>query len=254
MTSLRRRPSRWPLLNSGHAQHRTAAPAPGRHARTAASAEGKPRRRHPAGRLGQVAELARHRPGQHGRPHHRLAVYEADPTIYYAATASGGLLKTTNNGITFQHQFDKERTVSIGDVCVAPSNPNIVWVGTGEANPRKASPTATRVYKSTDGRPHLEEHGPQRDFPDRRIAIHPKNPEIVYVGASAGSTAPTRSAPVSRRPTAARTGSESSTTDDNTGVIDLKMHPTDPDTLLVALWERRRDGSTPTSANRCPTE
>src|SRR5207249_4721125 len=64
-----------------------------------------------------------------------LSVYEADPCIYYIATASGGLLKTSNNGVTFEHQFDREATVSIGDVCVAPSNPNIVWVGTGEANP-----------------------------------------------------------------------------------------------------------------------
>src|SRR5258708_1497618 len=53
-----------------------------------------------------------------------VAVYEADPSLYYVATASGGLLKTVNNGISFEHQFDREATVSIGDVCVAQSNPN----------------------------------------------------------------------------------------------------------------------------------
>src|SRR5262249_13824879 len=58
-----------------------------------------------------------------------LAVHEADPVTYWVATASGGLLKTTNNGVTFEHQFDKENTVSIGDVAVAPSNKDIVWVG-----------------------------------------------------------------------------------------------------------------------------
>src|ERR1700683_3818072 len=67
-----------------------------------------------------------------------LSVFEADPTTYYVATASGGLLKTTNNGITFTHQFDREATVSIGDVCVAPSDRNVVWVGTGENNPRNS--------------------------------------------------------------------------------------------------------------------
>src|SRR5262249_38546953 len=67
-----------------------------------------------------------------------LAVYEADPSTYWVATASGGLLKTTNHGVTFEHQFDHEATVSIGDVCVAPSNRDIVWVGTGEANPRNS--------------------------------------------------------------------------------------------------------------------
>ena len=67
-----------------------------------------------------------------------LSVYEADPSTYWVATASGGLLKTTNNGVTFEHQFDRERTVSIGDVCVAPSDRNVVWVGTGENNPRNS--------------------------------------------------------------------------------------------------------------------
>src|SRR5262249_11100506 len=80
-----------------------------------------------------------------------VAVYEADPSTYWVATASGGLLKTTNNGVTFEHQFDKETTVSIGDVCVAPSNKDIVWVGTGENNPRNSVSYGDGVYKSTDG-------------------------------------------------------------------------------------------------------
>ncbi|HEY3242708.1 MAG TPA: hypothetical protein VGM03_05080, partial [Phycisphaerae bacterium] len=67
-----------------------------------------------------------------------LAVYEKDPSTWWVATASGGLLKTTNNGITFEHQFDRESTVSIGDVAVAQSDPKIVWVGTGECNPRNS--------------------------------------------------------------------------------------------------------------------
>ena len=68
-----------------------------------------------------------------------IAVYEKDKNIWWAASASGGLLKTTNNGISFEHQFDKEATVSIGDVQVSKTDPNIVWVGTGEANPRNLS-------------------------------------------------------------------------------------------------------------------
>src|SRR5215217_4723598 len=80
-----------------------------------------------------------------------VSVFEADPSTYWVATASGGLLKTINNGVTFQHQFDKEATVSIGDVCVAPSNKDIVWVGTGEANPRNSVSFGDGVYKSTNG-------------------------------------------------------------------------------------------------------
>src|SRR5262245_37090638 len=74
-------------------------------------------------------------PGAMGGRITSLAVFEADPTTYWVGTASGGLLKTVNNGITFEHQFDREATVSVGDVCVAPSDRNVVWVGTGENNP-----------------------------------------------------------------------------------------------------------------------
>src|SRR5262249_34682428 len=75
-----------------------------------------------------------------------LSIFEADPTTYWVATASGGLLKTVNNGITFDHQFDHEATVSIGSVCVAPSNRDIVWVGTGENNPRNSVSYGDGVY------------------------------------------------------------------------------------------------------------
>src|SRR5947209_15261955 len=67
-----------------------------------------------------------------------ISVFEDDPTTYWIATASGGLLKTVNNGVTFEHQFDREATVSVGDVCVAPSDKNIVWAGKGENNPRNS--------------------------------------------------------------------------------------------------------------------
>ena len=80
-----------------------------------------------------------------------ISVFGPDPSIYFVATASGGLLKTNNNGVTFDHQFDHEATVSIGDVCVSPSNADIVWVGTGEANPRNSASFGDGVYKSTDG-------------------------------------------------------------------------------------------------------
>src|SRR5437588_9475208 len=80
-----------------------------------------------------------------------LAVCEDEPSTYWVATASGGLLKTVNNGITFEHQFDHQATVSIGDVCVAPSDKNLVWVGTGENNPRNSVSYGDGVYKSADG-------------------------------------------------------------------------------------------------------
>ncbi len=112
-----------------------------------------------------------------------LAIYEEDPCIWWASSASGGLLKTTNNGVTFEHQFDDQSTVSIGDVQVAQSDPNIVWVGTGEANPRNSVSWGDGVYKSTDGGETWKNMGLRKIFQTGRIAIHPENPDIVYVGA-----------------------------------------------------------------------
>ncbi|MBI1765398.1 MAG: hypothetical protein HYR56_28615 [Acidobacteria bacterium] len=80
-----------------------------------------------------------------------FAVVESNPHLIFAATASGGLWKTVNNGTTWEPLFDSQPHSSIGDVAVAPSNPDIVWVGTGEANNRQSSSWGNGVYKSTDG-------------------------------------------------------------------------------------------------------
>src|SRR5213593_2509773 len=80
-----------------------------------------------------------------------ISVVESDPTTYFIATASGGLLRTVNTGIAFEHQFDHEATVSIGDVRVAPSDPKVVWVGTGEGNPRNPGSYGDGIYKPTTG-------------------------------------------------------------------------------------------------------
>ena len=121
----------------------------------------------PARRLGRRPQWRCIGPAAMGGRIVAFSVFEADPTTYWVATASGGLLKTTNNGVTFDHQFDHESTVSIGDVCVAPSDRNIVWVGTGENNPRNSVSYGDGVYKSIDGGKTWTEHGPQKDVPDR---------------------------------------------------------------------------------------
>src|SRR5437899_1877607 len=170
-----------------------------------------------------------------------IAVNEADPTSYWVATASGGLLKTVNNGVTFQHQFDREATVSIGDVCVAPSDPNIVWVGTGENNPRNSVSYGDGVYKSTDGGKTWKNMGLKKSFQIGRIVIHPKNPNIVYVGALGRLYGPSEERGLFKTTNGGESWEKILYVDDRTGVIDLCMHPSDPETLLVTTYERQRD-------------
>src|SRR5205814_80106 len=170
------------------------------------------------------------------------SVLEADPSTYWMATASGGLVKTTNNGITFEHQFDKEATVSIGDVCVAPSNRDIVWVGTGENNPRNSVSYGDGIYKSTDGGKSWTNMGLKKSFQIGKILIHPKNPDVVYVGALGRLYGPNEERGLFKTTDGGKTWQKSLYVDDKTGVIDIIMHPTEPDTLIAATWERRRDG------------
>ena len=171
-----------------------------------------------------------------------IAVYENDPSLWWAASASGGLLKTENNGITFTHQFDREATVSIGDVQVAQSDPNIVWVGTGEANPRNSVSWGNGVYKSTDGGTTWTNMGLQKSFQIGRIAIHPENPDVVYVGALGRLWGPNEDRGLYKTEDGGESWKKVLHVDDMTGVIDVQMHPTDPDTLLIATYERQRDG------------
>jgi photosystem II stability/assembly factor-like uncharacterized protein len=170
-----------------------------------------------------------------------ISVFEADPTTYWIATASGGLLKTTNNGVTFQHQFDREATVSIGDVCVAPSNKEIVWVGTGEANPRNSVSFGDGVYKSTNGGKTWKHMGLKKTYQTGRILVHPQDPNVVYVGALGRLYGPNEERGLFKTTDGGETWQKVFYIDDKTGVIDARMDPNDPDTIYVAMWERRRD-------------
>lgn len=170
-----------------------------------------------------------------------FSVFEADPNLFWVATASGGLLKTENCGNTFKHQFDKESTVSIGDVCVAPSDKNIVWVGTGEANPRNSVSYGDGVYKSTDGGNTWKNMGLRETYQIGKVIVHPKDPNTVYVGALGRCYGPNPERGVYKTTDGGANWSKVFYLDDKTGVIDMQMDPSNPDTLIVAMWERKRD-------------
>ena len=171
-----------------------------------------------------------------------LAINPNDPSMWWAATASGGLIKTTNNGISFEYQFDKQATVSIGAVAVAASDPNIVWVGTGEANPRNSVSYGDGVYKSTDGGKTWNNMGLKKTFQIGEVVIHPKDPNIVYVAALGRLYGANEDRGVFKTTDGGATWNKVFYVDDRTGVMEMQMHPADPETLIITAWERLRDG------------
>src|SRR5229473_3364345 len=112
-----------------------------------------------------------------------FAVVEGDPKIVFVGMASGGVWKTTNAGTTWEPLFDKESVPTIGDITLAPSDPSIVWVGSGEANNRQSSSWGDGAFKSTDGGKTWTKMGLEDTHHIGRIVIHPVNPGVVYVAA-----------------------------------------------------------------------
>src|SRR5437016_5477555 len=113
-----------------------------------------------------------------------VAVVESNPDIVYVATASGGVMKTNNGGTTWEPVFDSETTSTIGAIAVAPSDPSIVWVGTGESNNRQSSSWGNGVYKSTDAGKTWQHVGLADSHHIGRIIIHPTDPNTVWVAAA----------------------------------------------------------------------
>jgi photosystem II stability/assembly factor-like uncharacterized protein len=158
----------------------------------------------------------------------------------YAATASGGLWRTMNEGTTWEPLFDNAPAVAIGDVALAPSNPDIVWIGTGEANIFRSSQAGCGVYKSLDAGKTWQHMGLTATYTIPRILIHPRDPDIVYVAASGAEWTRNRERGVYKTVDGGRTWSQVLFIDEETGAIDLAMDPLDPETLYAAAWQRTR--------------
>lgn len=170
----------------------------------------------------------------------QLAVYEKEPRIFYTATASSGLWKTTNAGITMEPVFYKEKYVALGAVAVSQNDPDIVWVGTGEQNSRNSTSYGGGVYRSTDGGESWEYLGLKETRQISKIRIHPTNENVAYVAALGGLWGYNEERGVYKTTDGGKTWSKVFYVDDKTGAIDLIMTPGKPDELTVAMWERRR--------------
>ncbi|HKO97156.1 MAG TPA: hypothetical protein VJU86_09195 [Pyrinomonadaceae bacterium] len=163
-----------------------------------------------------------------------------DPNLVYVATASGGLWKTVNGGITWKPIFERQGTISIGDVALAPSNPDVVWVGTGESKPRNSVSFGDGVYKSTDGGKTWQHMGLRDTERISHIAIHPQNPDIVYVGALGHAFGPNENRGVYMTTDGGKTWSKTLYLDKEHGVSDLEMDSTNPNILFAGMWSFER--------------
>jgi photosystem II stability/assembly factor-like uncharacterized protein len=169
-----------------------------------------------------------------------LAVYEANPWIYYVGTAHGGVWKTTNNGTTFQPQFQDQGLMSIGDVTISQSNPDLVWVGTGESNNRQSTSWGDGVYKSTDGGKTYTNMGLRTSRHIHRIAIDPKDNNVVFVAATGSLWGPRGDRGVYRTTDGGKSWEHVLKVDDDTGANDLVMDPTNNQILYASTYQRRR--------------
>jgi len=172
-----------------------------------------------------------------------FAVPEQEPYTFYAATASGGLWKTTNNGQTFEPIFDFENVFSIGDVTVAPSNPNIVWVGTGEGNNSRSSYWGDGLYKSTDAGKTWKNMGLKESHHIGRIVIHPENVDIVYVAALGHLYSENPERGLYKTTNGGKTWKkvlDVVVRGKNIGVVDVVMDPKHYDILYAATYDKVR--------------
>ena len=158
----------------------------------------------------------------------------------FVAAASGGVWKTENEGTSWKPVFEHAASTSIGDVTIAPSNPDIVWIGTGEANIFRSSMAGCGVYKSTDGGASWKHKGLAATHTIARIVIHPSKPDVVYVAASGHEWTENPERGVYRTTDGGDTWSLVHHVDARTGAIDLVMDPREPRRLYAASWERTR--------------
>ncbi|WP_282050129.1 VPS10 domain-containing protein [Maribacter aquivivus] len=186
----------------------------------------KPRNIGPGGMSGRVTSID---------------VVNSNPDIMYVGTASGGLWKSTSGGIKWYPIFDKEVTASIGAVAIQQSNPSVIWAGTGEGNPRNSLNGGYGVYKSLDGGKTWKSMGLEKTRHIHRIKIDPMNPNTVYVGAIGSPWGEHPERGVFKTTDGGETWEKVLFVNNKTGVADLIMDPTNPNKLIAAMWEHKRD-------------
>lgn len=169
-----------------------------------------------------------------------IDVVVSDPAIMYAGSASGGVWKSTSGGIKWEPIFDKENVLSIGAIAIQQDNPAVVWVGTGEGNPRNSLNGGYGIYKSLDGGKSWKLTGLEKTRHIHRIIIDPRSPNTVYVAAIGSPWGAHPERGVYKTTDGGSTWERILFVDEKTGSADLVMDPSNPNKLVASMWEHRR--------------
>ncbi len=170
-----------------------------------------------------------------------IDVVQSNPDIMYVGTASGGIWKSTSGGIKWEPIFEKEVTASIGALAIQQSNPSVIWAGTGEGNPRNSLNGGYGIYKSLDAGKTWKAMGLEKTRHIHRVIIDPTNPNIVYVGAIGSPWGEHKERGVYKTTDGGKTWKQILYNNIKTGAADLIMDPSNPNKLIAAMWEHKRD-------------
>lgn len=185
----------------------------------------KPRNIGPAGMSGRVTAID---------------VVLKDTKIIYIGSAAGGVWKSVNAGHTWNPIFDNELAASIGDIKIFQKNPSIIYVGTGEGNPRNSQNSGVGMFKSLDAGKSWIHLGLRNSRQIHRVLIHPENPDIVWAGISGATWGDSEERGVYKTINGGKTWNRILYVDEKTGVADMVVDPANPNKILVAMWEHRR--------------
>ena len=163
-----------------------------------------------------------------------------DPSTFYVSGADGGIFKTTNGGVSFNPIFENQRAYSIGALTIAPSDKNILWVGTGEGDPRNSVGYGWGVYKSIDGGMSWKHLGLKNTERIKRIVVDPKDPNVACVCALGKEWGPNKERGVFKTIDGGKTWEKILYIDENTGCADIAMETNNPRIMYAGMWTFRR--------------
>jgi photosystem II stability/assembly factor-like uncharacterized protein len=169
-----------------------------------------------------------------------VAAVESNPEIIYVGGAVSGVWKSTDGGLTFDPIFDDQPVASIGAIAIFRPNPDIVWVGTGEGNPRNSASVGNGVYRSLDAGRTWQHLGLDKTERIRRIVLHPTDPNVAYVAAEGREWGENPERGIFRTTDGGKTWKRILYVDERSGGSELVMDPADPDKLFASLWDYRR--------------